>query len=49
MKLVEAARQDIGDYDQVGENVRFFDPQDARPEAPRLLWLQKRPAKGKGK
>jgi arylsulfatase A-like enzyme len=34
LKLAEEAREDIGDYDRVGENMRFFDPQEARPTRP---------------
>ena len=31
---VEKVRADLGDYDRLGQNVRFFDPMDARPSAP---------------
>ncbi|MBI1375571.1 MAG: sulfatase-like hydrolase/transferase [Phycisphaera sp.] len=30
--LLDAAREDIGDYDRVGKNARFFDPYDERPK-----------------
>ncbi len=30
----EKARQDIGDHDRVGANMRFFDPMDKRPTQP---------------
>jgi arylsulfatase A-like enzyme len=32
MKHIEWARKDIGDYDTVGENARFFDPEPKRPD-----------------
>jgi hypothetical protein len=32
-ELAEWARNDIGDYDRVGKNARFFDPQPRRPDA----------------
>ncbi|TWU19803.1 sulfatase family protein [Allorhodopirellula heiligendammensis] len=32
LQLIEQARIDIGDYDRVGENARFFDPQPHRPD-----------------
>jgi len=35
MKLVEAARKDLGDYDRVGAGVRFFDPSAPKAGAPR--------------
>jgi arylsulfatase len=34
LALAESARDDIGDYDRTGRNVRFFDPLEARPKAP---------------
>tara|TARA_R110002096_G_scaffold53447_2_gene138837 strand:+ start:712 stop:2178 length:1467 start_codon:yes stop_codon:yes gene_type:complete len=34
LKLAEEARNDIGDHDRVGENMRFFDPMEKRPEKP---------------
>lgn len=32
--LAERMRQDLGDHDQVGENMRFFDPLEQRPTQP---------------
>ena len=32
--LAESMRGDLGDYDRVGRNMRFFDPLDRRPSAP---------------
>ncbi len=32
MKQIEWARGDIGDYDRIGKNARFFDPQPKRPD-----------------
>ncbi len=34
LALAEAMRDDLGDYDRVGKNMRFFDPIDARPTKP---------------
>ncbi|MEC5125598.1 sulfatase [Verrucomicrobiales bacterium BCK34] len=34
LKLAEEAREDIGDYDRVGRNMRFFDPLETRPDKP---------------
>jgi arylsulfatase len=34
LALAERARDDIGDYDRTGRNVRFFDPLEVRPKAP---------------
>jgi len=31
--LAEQARDDIGDYNRIGRNARFFDPQPKRPDA----------------
>ncbi|MDP6635772.1 MAG: sulfatase [Phycisphaerae bacterium] len=39
LKLAGWARQDIGDYNVIGKNARFFDPQPKRPDAAR--WLNK--------
>jgi arylsulfatase len=33
MKLVERAREELGDYNQVGSEARFFDISERRPEA----------------
>ncbi len=30
--LADWARNDIGDYDRIGQNARFFDPQPRRPD-----------------
>ncbi|MCD0461435.1 sulfatase [Roseiconus lacunae] len=32
--LAETMRKDLGDYDRVGNNMRFFDPLDVRPTTP---------------
>lgn len=32
MKHIEFARSDIGDYDRIGDNARFFDPEPRRPD-----------------
>lgn len=32
--LAESMREDLGDYDHVGKNMRFFDPLDVRPTKP---------------
>ena len=32
--LAEAMRRDLGDFDRVGENMRFFDPLEKRPDSP---------------
>ncbi len=32
--LAETMREDLGDYDRVGRNMRFFDPLDVRPTKP---------------
>ncbi|MCA9141646.1 MAG: sulfatase [Planctomycetaceae bacterium] len=34
LSLVEHMRDDLGDYDRVGKNMRFFDAVDARPLTP---------------
>ena len=34
MGLAESMREDLGDYDHVGRNMRFFDPLDVRPTKP---------------
>ncbi|MDX1566092.1 MAG: sulfatase-like hydrolase/transferase, partial [Phycisphaeraceae bacterium] len=33
LQLAEKARRDIGDYDRIGKNARFFDPAPKRPDA----------------
>lgn len=42
MKLVEAARAELGDYDRIGEGARFFDDGARRPESRR--WIEGRAA-----
>jgi arylsulfatase len=32
LQLAEKARQDIGDYNRIGKNARFYDPQPPRPD-----------------
>ena len=32
LKLVEFAREDIGDYNRIGKNARFFDSQRRRAD-----------------
>ena len=34
LALAEGMRNDLGDYDRVGANMRFFDPLDQRPSTP---------------
>ena len=36
LELAEHGRSDIGDYDRVGRNARFFDPQPRRPDIAKL-------------
>ena len=40
--LAEDARKDIGDHDQVGENMRFFDPVAERPKKPVAAFLKRK-------
>ena len=40
MKLIERARQDLGDYNRAGQGARFFDPGPRRPDA--LRWQRRR-------
>ncbi|MFM1561055.1 MAG: sulfatase [Roseibacillus sp.] len=40
LALAESAREDIGDYDRVGKNMRFFDPFEKRPEKPMTPWVK---------
>jgi hypothetical protein len=47
LSLAEQARADIGDYDRVGENMRFFDPLDERPSQPVFLRLHQNRGKKK--
>ncbi|NQT39890.1 MAG: sulfatase-like hydrolase/transferase, partial [Planctomycetes bacterium] len=46
MKLVEEARDELGDYDRVGSGARFFDEGTHRPDA--LRWEKPKPADGGG-
>ena len=34
LALAETMRQDLGDFDRVGKNMRFFDPIETRPKRP---------------
>ncbi len=34
LAIAEQAREDIGDYNRTGKNMRFFDPQEKRPAEP---------------
>ncbi len=34
LRLAEAMREDLGDFDRVGKNMRFFDPLESRPKKP---------------
>ena len=34
LQMAESMRQDLGDFDHVGKNMRFFDPLPARPAKP---------------
>ena len=40
LAVAEEARQDIGDHDRVGANMRFFDPMEKRPTAPNTAFGQ---------
>ena len=40
--LAESMREDLGDYDRVGKNMRFFDPLDSRPTKPPVPAPRKR-------
>lgn len=51
LALAETMREDLGDYDRVGKNMRFFDPLDERPTRPPVpppRQRQHRPAKSPG-
>lgn len=37
LELAERARTDIGDYNRIGENARFFDPQPRRPDVAKWI------------
>lgn len=49
LAVAEIARNDIGDHDRVGKNMRFFDPLPQRPTSPPLPPARKRPGKPKPK
>ncbi|MDF1753574.1 MAG: sulfatase [Verrucomicrobiales bacterium] len=49
LELAEEARRDIGDFDRVGENMRFFDPMETRPEKPPFTGLVRKSNHRKGK
>ena len=38
----EKARQDIGDHDRVGDNMRFFDPLKERPKTPPAAYSRRK-------
>ena len=42
LALAEAMREDLGDYDRVGKNMRFFDLEGPRPEKPPVPQPRKR-------
>ncbi|MFT5467696.1 MAG: arylsulfatase A-like enzyme [Verrucomicrobiales bacterium] len=42
LALAEAMREDLGDHDRVGKNMRFFDPIDPRPAKPPVPAPRKR-------
>lgn len=43
LALTESMRDDLGDYDRVGKNMRFSDPLDSRPTKPPVPAAKKRP------
>ena len=45
LAIVEDVRADIGDYDRIGKNIRFFDPQEQRPERPDFPQMKRKPKK----
>lgn len=47
--LAESMREDLGDYDRVGKNMRFFDPLNARPTKPPVPAARKQPQKKSSK
>ena len=47
LRLAEEARADIGDYDRVGVNMRFFDPLEKRPVKPNFPSLKRSEPKSK--
>lgn len=42
LALAESMREDLGDFDRVGKNMRFFDPIDPRPSKPPVPAPRKR-------
>ena len=44
MKLVEKAREDLGDYDRIGKGARFFDDGPKRPGTKKWIRAKKPPA-----
>lgn len=49
LNLAEAMRADLGDYDRVGRNMRFFDLDGPRPVKPPVPAVRKRTPKKRGK
>ncbi len=49
LALAEAMRNDLGDYDRVGKNMRFFDPQEERPTRPPVPAPRNPPRKNRSK
>ena len=49
LALAEQMRDDLGDFDQVGKNMRFFDTGDQRPSKPPVPAPRKRPQKPNAK
>jgi arylsulfatase len=47
LALAEKAREDIGDYDRIGKNARFFDPAPKRPDIGRWKMRPSRPRASK--
>lgn len=47
--LAEKMREDLGDYDRVGKNMRFFDPIDPRPTSPPVPEARKSAPKKRAK
>lgn len=45
LTLADNMREDLGDYDQVGKNMRFFDPIDPRPTKPPVPAPRRRPVR----
>ncbi|MEL6110660.1 MAG: sulfatase-like hydrolase/transferase, partial [Planctomycetota bacterium] len=45
MGLADSMREDLGDYDRVGKNMRFFDPLERRPKRPPVPKPRKPPPK----